>query len=182
MDAKKRLTLKEVIQNKEYIECFLHHLTEEFSVELLLAFIEFKQFHDLICNDMEYLNRITEYVTLTSSILDKYILVSDLPQSRIVYVHHDEIEDNVKRYLSIAKELCDKYVRRGAEFEINISYACKQNIIYFVNKHRNTDDTLSQQEQYQLFILFNDASETLINLMESSHSRCIKTNRYSPKT
>ena len=184
-EINKRLSLREVLRNNEYIECFFYHLTEEFSVELLLAFIEFKQFHDLMMNDMEYLNNISQNVTLTSSVLDKCILANDLPQSRIVYVHHKEIEENTKRYLWIAKELCDKYVSRGAEFEINISYECKQNITYFVNKHtnnHNNDHTLSRQEQYQLFVLFDDASETLIKLMESSHSRCIKTNRYSPKT
>ena len=53
-----------------------------------------------------------------------------------------------------------------------------------INIRHNTEgvNDLSVEEQYQLFILFDNASQTLIELMEFSHSRCVKGGTYIPGT
>merc|ERR1719361_182028 len=43
-DSSKRITVNEVLMNGDMVEAFMAHLSNEFSLELLLSLIEFKQF------------------------------------------------------------------------------------------------------------------------------------------
>ena len=186
-NKKQRLTLQQVLGNDDLIQCLFNQLTEEFSIELLLAFIEFKQFHDLMNNDDELIRNIESIIIAKSDdnnipILSIISLSDKLPKSRIVHINHKDVSDNLERYLFIAQELVYKYISRSAEFEINISYGCKQEIEWFINEHHDLSAValLSNNEQYQLFKLFDKASESIYRLMQSSHERCVKTNKYSP--
>eukprot|EP01084_Bolivina_argentea_P142406 250186_1 len=163
-------SLKNTLNDNELINEFFVHLSHEFSVELLLAFVEFIQFRNVMMNDDEFV--INDKDKLNDQI--KITLPENLPKSYIVHEKYKHISINVDKYLSIAKNLFDKYIYYGAEFEINISYQCRQNIIGFVNTCCNASNiSLNGQQKRQLFLLYDEARVTVYSLMSSSHQRFI---------
>merc|ERR1712113_1263432 len=118
----------------------------------------------------------------SSIVVMESVLAEDLPKSHIVHVKHQGAANNVHRFLLIAKDLFEKYIRIGSEFEINISFASRRRIATFVDKYTVNDSLDDQQlnsnQQYQLFTQFDSASRTMLWLMQSSHSRCLNSNGY----
>ena len=53
-----RLSLPQVLEDEQLINCLFKQLADEFLVELLLALIEFKQFHDLMVDDNQFMDTI----------------------------------------------------------------------------------------------------------------------------
>lgn len=47
-NASKPICLKQILKTSEYLECFIHHLSREFSMECVLAYIEFMQFKQYV--------------------------------------------------------------------------------------------------------------------------------------
>merc|ERR1719361_429664 len=52
-EALKRITVDDVLRNNEMVEAFMAHLSNEFSLELLLSLIEFKQFKAFAENERD---------------------------------------------------------------------------------------------------------------------------------
>eukprot|EP01083_Nonionella_stella_P055956 147549_1 len=182
-----RYSLSDVLANNELIQAFFKHLLDEFSVELLLALTEMVQFEELMRNDDAFMNNIKEYIALHTN-TSKYvhvmtpdtplILAGELPRSHIVFASHADMKRGTERYLLVARDITKKYIFDGAEFEINISYECKQEILSFI-RNCPLHGTLDQAGQYQLFFLFWEAKQTMVRLMHSAHQRCQNTNRYA---
>eukprot|EP01083_Nonionella_stella_P070762 189484_1 len=176
------IQLKETLNSKELIEAFFIHLADEFSVELLLSFVEFTQFKSCLMNDHGFMDKIQDIVH--GDALRNVSIYNRLPQSHIVYESHKHVP-HVGRYLWITKALFDKYVNYGAEFEINISYKDKQQIISFVNTYcdernfgENASIDLGKEQLYELFMLYEHAQETVYSLMSFAHQRFVKTTRF----
>ena len=64
------ITLREILENKDYLELFMQHLSKEFSMELLLSMIEFTQFINLI-------------IKFDKEILSKYGIICDNKDDKV---------------------------------------------------------------------------------------------------
>ena len=163
-----KLRLSDTLNDLQLVDLFMTHLSNEFSVELLLSFIEFSQFKSLMGSDKEFMNEID----VESSLFVKDISLSEqLQLSHIVYEKHKSQTD---KYLLIAIDLFEKYVDHSAEFQINISYEIRQQIIAFVKMHKESNSgtrVLDKGDRFQLYTLFDDASKTVYSLMSHSHVR-----------
>eukprot|EP01084_Bolivina_argentea_P106143 190036_1 len=173
---KSKYTLKYTLKNNELIEGFFKHLSDEFSIELLLGFIELTQFENKMLNDPLFINIMSNENEM-KSMLDGVVLSNKLPKSKIVFETYKDMS-GIQKYLLIAKELYNKYIINGSEFEINISWTCKQQIIHFIHNYcdKNDDIKLNDDEKYKLFRLYYEARETLYRLMQSSHNRFLMQN------
>ena len=115
---------------------------------------------------------------INQNILPTISLSDGLPKSNIVYNNHGENKESnnhLKRYLRIAHALSNKYIKRGAEFQVNLSYGCRRRITQFIYEHNDLSDadSLNETDQLALFILFNEASKELYALLKISHRRYI---------
>merc|ERR1712129_412175 len=102
----------------DLIDRFMIHLSHEYSVELLLSFIEFKQFKQLMQSDDEFMNGMSIGMGNTTK-AGRLELCDALPQSHIVFEAHSDEPISPCRYLLIARDLFRKYVDYSSEFEIN---------------------------------------------------------------
>ena len=138
---RKTYTLKQTLANEGLIEGFFQHLSNEFSVELLLAFIELTQFRAVMRNDSSFVDaiqtEIQQHAVSTKLKRAPMHLSHTLPKSKIVYETYEGVGCNEDKYLLIARDLFMKYIgyRNGAELEINISAPCRAKIAGFVNTH-----------------------------------------------
>eukprot|EP01083_Nonionella_stella_P065953 173260_1 len=185
-------SLTDVLGNHELIQAFFKHLLDEFSVELLLALIEMVQFEQLMSDDDVFMNNIREFHTNTDRVIapdmihfefdpSRLTLAEELPRSHIVSASYANITRGTERYLLIARDIVKKYIFDGSEFEINISFECKQDILSFI-RNCPLHGTLDQAGQYKLFHLFWEAKQTILRLMHSAHQRCRHTNRYTAQS
>merc|ERR1712228_86714 len=122
-----KIRLRAVLSHKISIHTFMLHLSKEYSMELLLAAIEFVQFQQYI---LPHLNE-NDYDLSVQKLVD---FPSNVPKSRIVY--NDDDEDISKEYEGSHNEvnefvfhakmkgfkLYNKYVADNSEYEINIGY------------------------------------------------------------
>ena len=109
------------------IDLFISHINQEFSLEIMLSFIEFVQFR-------QFLKEIAiKYNYVDSEQIggvESFRFSSTVPKSSIVYDHKgipcEDRDELVKFFKEIAYELYEKYIVVGTEFEINISYQLRQ--------------------------------------------------------
>eukprot|EP01083_Nonionella_stella_P122663 369190_1 len=151
-----QLTLAETLKDTQLIEAFFKHLSDEFSVELLLAFVEMIQFKRLMENEAE-IGNINE-----NSKVFRYSVCEEVPRSYIVFEAHKNVQ-NADKYGLIAKVLFDKYVNYSAEFEINISYSERERIVAFIKN--------GVYDKYELYTLYDNCIDKLYWLMLHSHNR-----------
>merc|ERR1712154_190082 len=137
----------------------MQHLSHEFSVELLLAYIELVQFKKLMEADVEFMRKVDP----ESDKLSSNVLSDRCPKSYIVFEKHKEVSDSVERYKQIAEDLYGKYVDSSAELQINLSYKQTQNIETFIEG--------GPGEHHVLYTLYDDAIKTVHALMSHSHVR-----------
>ena len=171
-----KLRLVDTLKDEQLIDQFMAHLSNEFSVELLLSFIEFKQFKQLMESDEDFMNEID--VETESLVNDT--LCSKLPKSFIVFEAHNDKQVNVYKYLWIARDLFGKYVDYSSEFEINISYQQRRQITAFIHEMAYNDACilLNQAENLcRLYTLYDQACDTIYSLMSHSHLRFAKSNQ-----
>ena len=179
------LSLSELLEDAQFIDCLFAHLADEFSVELLLALIEFKEFHDLMADDEEFMADIEPIISADSEcILSRICLPEELPRSKIVHENYPEDGDNehdhIHRYLGIANDLYHKYVSVGADLQVNLSHRHRQKMARFIQEYGDISNVmgLNASEQCQLFSLFNEASDELYRLLHGSHKRYITVSKY----
>ena len=143
--GKTKISLQKIMGKTEYLDLFMKHLAQEFSLELALSLIEFIQFKNYL-EDQEFKNDFkiedgddevrthiidhdeeeqrqdmhnTEFSSMT--------LCEDIPKSSIVYdtEHNNEWK---------ARELYMKYIRVGSQYEININSAIRSELMIMFEK------------------------------------------------
>ena len=92
----------------EYLDVFMSHLAQEFSLELALSLIEFIQFKSYLEMNMNI--HLDDGNTISFCSMR---LCEDIPKSSIVY---DTAHDHKWK----ARELYNKYIRIGSNYEINV--------------------------------------------------------------
>ena len=126
--GKTQVSLQRIMCKTEYLDVFMKHLAQEFSLELALSLIEFIQFKNYMeGKKMQNLNINTHIIDVDagqelqieieerrSIEFSSMTLCEDIPKSSIVYdTEHDETWK--------ATQLFMKYIRVGAPYEINVS-------------------------------------------------------------
>eukprot|EP01084_Bolivina_argentea_P282974 484527_1 len=113
----KKIGLKQLLSTNKGIHRFAAHITKEISVECLLSYIEFSQFEEFCINkfisaqELEQLKR-----------FDFICFPNNIPISGIIESNSVNKEEIFASDLRIMAHLIyEKYVRVGAEFEININ-------------------------------------------------------------
>jgi len=128
-DKPKPIHLKHILKKSEYLEVFINHLSHEFSLECILAYIELMQFKSLIQSQQDQvvyaddgkltpqssiITRVDTGGSITCEETLQFELADNIPQSTIVYDENDDLETK-------AFKLYQKYIKVGSEFEINIA-------------------------------------------------------------
>ena len=175
----------DTVKNFETFELLMAHMAKEWSMELLLAFIEFTQFQMCVYNEYhsEYGSQM-KFTSLQEALLSN----DDIPKSYIV--HHDKMEElmadegiklkygitdftsintmNVLKIRSYA--LYNKYVIKSADLQINISYEHRK-ALYDVMDDMDVYIGSINISEVELFNLYSDCITELTKLLGHSHYR-----------
>eukprot|EP01084_Bolivina_argentea_P097276 174896_1 len=141
-----------VCKSNGHFERFMQHLQKEWSLENCLFIIEVMQFKD---NNSTNNDDIGYYLQLPK----------DIPKSEIVYGENENIP--VQQMFG----LYDKYVKNGSDFELNISYKHRMDVITKIS-----EATLNKDNFQFNVLIFDDCLMEISRLMNDSWHR-YKTDR-----
>eukprot|EP01084_Bolivina_argentea_P125652 222597_1 len=165
-DAKQvDITLNQTLSNKQAVHLFMVYLTTEFSIELLLSFIEFTQFEKYVLNLIQNDLPSKELLRFHSEAVIKH---SNVPQSNILE-HQPSLknEDTILNDAKVkAQKLYDKYVRTGSEFEINLPSWMRKKIT-----NKLGDNYVQLTDLSDLLILFQKAKVEMKKYLGYSYTR-----------
>eukprot|EP01083_Nonionella_stella_P125761 380406_1 len=150
-DQMESIKLDQMLTNNEHFTCFMKHLANEFSMELLLSLVEFIQFKQLIYEQIQD--------TSTDPAAD-IELAKCIPQSSIVHDSDDELE--VK-----ALKLYNKYVAVSSEWEINVHSAVRQQLVHRFEANYHAIEWTPTA----LYIVFDDCLQEMMKLLRYSLTR-----------
>eukprot|EP01083_Nonionella_stella_P269076 910131_1 len=162
-DQMESIKLDQMLTNNEHFTCFMKHLANEFSMELLLSLVEFIQFKQLIHEQIKGTSTdLAEDVHRFSDIE----LAKCIPQSSIV--HDPDYELEVKAF-----KLYRKYVAVSSEWEINVHSAVRQQLMhrFDVTYHAKSKDESIEWTPTALYIVFDDCSQEMMKLLRYSLTR-----------
>ncbi len=182
------ITISVMFTDLKYINEFFAHLSREFSMECLLAMIEFMELQQYILLHMQQYKNFyyKQYSNLTMK--NNVSLPRGIPRSSIVYGDNEEL---VEKYLDnrsgriisvmereqvrvrlISYQLYKKYVAIGSEWEINISYETRGRL---TAKLHNFNVWMSSNnahiQMWQLVQLFEDSKHEMYRLLRHSFAR-----------
>eukprot|EP01084_Bolivina_argentea_P174256 301855_1 len=150
---RQKITPQMVMAKEKSLHLFMEHLSKEYSMEILLSYIEFTHYQSFLVpsiSDSESLMKV-EIVEFPSNI----------PMSEIITTNY--CDDNVLMEAKIkANKLYHKYIEMMSEFQINISGEMRE-------KLENTLDDLDELMERNvniddLFIFFEDCKNEMITL------------------
>ena len=155
-------------------DLFMYHLMSEFSMECLLAFTEFEQYR-LKCHDVFGLD------VQTTGDMRNVILAENIPKSAIVYDGDGsrDNDENVSIFKLKAYRLFRKYIAIGSEFEINISYSARRELINLMNDHDKWLNEAIQIDLNDLSNLFASCCDQIYGLLNDSVVRFKTTAAFS---
>merc|ERR1712130_109423 len=156
--------MRSILSNGDLFDGFMSHLLDEYCSEALPSVIEFIQFKDRI--------RIENADRFEFHCLYQIVLPETVPDSAIVHGHVPNGFDRslVSDYQSIALELMDKYVRVGADFQINLSHDIRSGY---------THDVIDGMDIEELFHLFDSCIDSMIRLMRPAFVRFMKSDNFA---
>ena len=175
---KQEISVFNILSNKEYIESFMAHLSREFSMEILLALIEFVQFRQNLLDHIHDDNNINHQETEEELLEIQF--PSTIPESSIV--KNKSYNDKER-----AHALYQKYIAVGSDYEINISsrlrnelsekfdgadggiFRTLSNII--ISDDNNNDHDEESDHDDDLAFIFDKCSIELLRLLRYSLSR-----------
>ena len=177
-----KLRLMDTLGDKELFESFMIHLGKEWSMELLLAFIELTQFQSSV--KQEFGDK-DEYEMKFSDLQIAVLANEDIPKSYIVFEAQGlttiidkydidigkvdiSFDDKLMEYKVKACVLYLKYVN-GGDLEINISYKQKQRLnAMIVNVNTFMKKKINAGEVFNVYV---DVIHELGKLLNNSHAR-----------
>jgi len=180
-DKQSRNSLVDILRDIDMFESFMQHLAKEWSMELLLALVEFTQFQHQI---KEYGKDTNSKNMDFSSIQQALIENTEIPSSYIV--HHNNMADIVEECNVTLTEQYDaddemiqfkirgcalysKYII-GNDLEINISYR-DRNTLRAIMGDSNYFLQNVNMNHCELFSLFKDSISELEKLLKYSYTR-----------
>eukprot|EP01084_Bolivina_argentea_P307991 532439_1 len=160
-ESDKKLALRAILRDEKLLNSFMQHLIGEFSIECLLCVIEATQYKK---HFMDVFN-----VELYDYHLPE--LPKDFLKSDIVYNDGNDNSSKLNCFLDKVHKLYVKYIKIGAEFEINIPYQVRQTITYMMNDKSWLDTNNEKENQKLLFEIFDNCIKEMYQLMNHSKQR-----------
>eukprot|EP01083_Nonionella_stella_P039946 108641_1 len=170
-----RVKLPTILNEQGLYDMFMQHLMSEFSLENLLAFTEFMQYQHCAYKAFNL-----EYKESTNSHHLQRIpnFIENAPKSSIVYqnaVNESDEQTKMNSLKTKAHSLYLKYVREGAQFEINISFNERFKLINLMSDKEKWMDEKWDVSVQDLCDVFAISSDQIYRLMVDSTTR-FKTN------
>ena len=175
-DSIQSIQLKEILNDKDMFQVYLTHLSKEFSMKLMLAFIECIQLQKYIFNTPHDLNRdlYAEYLFHSVHFYDSMV------KSHIVYTDDEDIDDekidDCTRIKKKANKICLKYIEWHSQYEILISKNVREAILDTMS-HLDwiEDDDITLNDVMELF---NDCCKEILRILLSRFGRFQATTYY----
>ena len=171
------ITVDMTLANESAIHAFMVHLSKEYSMEVLLSYIEFIQFQKYVTDrlqDEKLRSEVLDKTKLTDFEFPANIPLSEIIESeqQIVIDVSDSVDVN-DMLLNEAKikahKLYNKYIDTGSEFEINISAVERQKMSDLLSE---LDDLLTSNINLKDLILsFEDCKQEMKMLLGFSMIR-----------
>eukprot|EP01083_Nonionella_stella_P070627 189079_1 len=162
-----------ILANKDALHLFMLHLSHEYSMEVLLSFIEFSQYLDYLKTlDPKQIEEASSHSSMEDDELNSLLLSDSVPISSIV--GNTEEDHGFKQK---AHQLFCKYIARGSEYEINISGRLRNQCAHLMQNDQvflNANVIVSDIEP-----LFKQCNQELLRYLSYSHSRFAKTEEYA---
>eukprot|EP01084_Bolivina_argentea_P248980 416615_1 len=200
-------TLEQLLNSKQSFELFMVQLGHEFSQEILLSFIEFIQFQQLIAqyisinnlgigqlrhtsiNQAQYGNQFNPYQG--REYYEFIHFPNNVPKSYIIYgayrKNSHSLEEDIGSHINeiefierlkiITWKIHEKYVINNSPFQINIPYTTQRQIQKVIVNEKTWSNNTDIQLP-QFLHIFDDAIYEVYSLMMDSYRRFRKTQRY----
>eukprot|EP01083_Nonionella_stella_P172208 590232_1 len=169
-----RLEMRDVLQRQKMFDAFMQQLLSEYCAECLLCIIEFIQFKEKIATDHKH----NEFKS-NANVSTVLALPAVCPKSAIVYQLDDS--GHASEYKRVALRLYQKYIRIGAEWEINIDYQNRNRY----KKMFGNEETWNSTDEYdaidgllKLYTLFDPCIDSMMSLMSSAFNRFKNSKQY----
>eukprot|EP01083_Nonionella_stella_P256415 878896_1 len=124
--------IAKVFGQKSCTELFIHHMITELSVEVVLAWMEMRQFSDYMYTKCASLKE-----TELSEITHHGSFANHIPKATIIY--DKEGNDDMDGWKNMYVAIYDKYIAVGSAFEINISWELRERYANEKDKNWNVD-------------------------------------------
>ena len=86
-----KLSLQQVFEDEQLIDCLFKQLADEFFVELLLALIEFIQFHDLMVEDTQFMDTIQGMISSRDTRMSVTLWSRKVSSFPVTFQHFDYV-------------------------------------------------------------------------------------------
>ena len=139
----KSISLTDILRNEGALDLFMQHLSREFSIEIMIAFIEFTQFRFFLLDNVkclkEFKNRIPKHKTRLN-----HIFYDEIPRSSIIYnIQTDtivsQIHKNKRRKQYYHHSSHHSGHNHNVNINININTSNNNNNNSIIDRN-NTDD------------------------------------------
>jgi len=168
------VTLEQILENPKALNLFMIHLSKEYSTELLLSYIEMDQFQKHVLRTVDAFTEMHVDLSDADNIPDITVMdtIRNVPKSKILQEFgdlsdlrsigsdqrsqqsDDELpidEKTMRQIKKMAHLLHNKYIREGAEFEINICWQSRNKMM----KQLGDKDQLLANDAVKLSHLIN---------------------------
>ena len=156
-------------------QVYIIHLSREFSMKLLLAFVECMQFQKYVFTNIEI-----DGDVIASYLFNEVELYDDIIKSDIVYSPTNEFgknDNDIAEYKRKATKLYEKYIEYGSEYEILITKSMRQNMSD-VMSHLDwiNDDEYNMNDVLKLF---NECCIEIYRILLMGFGRFQATKQYT---
>eukprot|EP01083_Nonionella_stella_P025547 70316_1 len=150
-----------ILADTDALNLFMLHLTKEYSMEILLSFIEF-------CQYLDYLESFQSDTQRNAAMLN-FNLTKTLPVSSIVLNEDDDFKR--KGYA-----LYCKYISSSSEYEINIRSKLRTDLSNVMNRYEVCGElNITATEMHELF---RECQSEMFMLLCYAHSRFTTSDEY----
>ena len=189
--APENITLSSVLEHPKGFESFMRYLSTEFSIENLLALVEFIQFETVVYQiiNRNESNQIEEKnvedlwgikITLPSNVPLSYIIFNGQSMNELLdkLTGYEDDEKVVFKLKHICHALYKKYIANGSELEINIAYGTRKGLIGLVGDDMKLIDD-ENIDIFKLLTIYDVACGQIYNLMGDSYRRFKRTPQFA---
>ena len=171
------IRLCDVLSHAHAFDTFMVHLSKEFSMECLLSYLEMAQYRNAVFSVMMDMKLMTGDCDIKRL---PFNLPATVPQSSIVYSRpfncgdtRYDFRQHIKRKAVL---LFNKYIRVGAEYEINIASRLRKEITVLIgNCHKFMENDVTEKE---LLVIFDECCREMVVLMQDSFRRFVRTTQF----
>ena len=175
---KSSMGLLVAMQTQDSFIMLMKQLSKEFSIELLVGFIELIQYQQYIIHYMSIHNIKLQQIRGPKPWFKKIKFPDIVPMSHIIYGHNiinqnmndTTLNDFILQIKTMAHELYLKYIAKNSLYEVNISHRIRRKIDeYFINYNEYIND--NNIKLNELLYLFNHCCNELYGLIIDSYQR-----------